>query len=407
MTRTAFCQFILVCVITIVYCIIAHTHQAFAFKIEGGNRIALSKSKSEMEIVSQINEQSAQTKPAENFLQAELSNSMRQPSPYKPTIVFVYVALNTISQINLPDNTYNIGAEVVLEWQDGRLGFTPNSKETNAPLKFNGDDVKSILEKIWSPSFAIGNEIQPREIQNRSVSVAPNGWVRVYEQFSNVVKFDADVHTFPFCDEILPLAIVSALDDRSNVTFDLQEFKFTSSNPSEQVIGHWSIKNIDARTQVFNRLDSELGFPEIVILIDVKHKPQYIIFNFFIPLFVIFVAATAVTWIDPSKVASYSSPRIGGTITLILTTIALKLSLAKEIPAVNYITLTDAVFGVTVFTLILSLIMSCTIIFLLNEKKQEILSKQIHVNFRKIYPFLYIGCLGGTILFFFTMNGKL
>ncbi|MEH2457237.1 hypothetical protein [Nostoc sp.] len=141
-------------------------------------------------------------------------------------------------------------------------------------------------------------------------------------------------------------------------------------------------------------------------MIDVQHKPQYIIFNFFIPLFVIFVAAAAVTWIDPAKTASYASPRLGGTLTLILTTIALKLSLAKEIPAVNYITLTDAVFGVTVFTLILSLITSCMIIYLI-EKKQEMLSKQVNVTFRKIYPFLYVGCMGGIVLFFFTVNWSL
>ncbi|MEH2457236.1 MAG: hypothetical protein V7K34_07620 [Nostoc sp.] len=239
MKRLAFCQFILLSVLTIVLCMIAHTHQAYALNMEGGNRIALSKSESKVEIVSQNTEQFAQTKPADNFLQAELSNSTRQPSPYKPTIVFVYVSLNTISQISLPEKTYNIAAEVVLEWQDGRLGFTPNSKEINASLKFNGDDVKSILGKIWSPSFAIGHEIQPREIQNRSVYVAPNGWVRVYEQFNDVVKFDADVHTFPFCNETLTLAIDSALDDRSDVTFDLQEFKFTSPNPSKQIIGRW------------------------------------------------------------------------------------------------------------------------------------------------------------------------
>lgn len=270
-------------------------------------------------------------------------------------------------------------------------------------LKFNGDDVKSILGKIWSPSFAIGHEIQPREIQNRSVSIAPNGWVRVYEQFNDIVKFDADIHTFPFCDETLTLAIRSALDDRSNVTFDLQEFKFTSPNPSQQIIGRWSMKNIDARTQSFNRLDSQLGFPEIVVSIDIQHKPQYIIFNFFIPLFVIFVAAAAVTWIDPTKTPASASPRLGGTLTLILTTIALKLSLVKEIPALNYITLTDAVFGVTVFALLLSLITSCMSMYL-NEKKQEILSKQINATFRQIYPFLYVGCMIGVVLFFFTVN---
>jgi len=403
MKRLGFWQFILIYILAIVWFIIAHTHQAYALNTEGGNRIALLKLKSEVEIVSQITEQFTQTKPADNFLQAELSNSTRQPSPYKPTIVFVYVALNTISQISLPEKTYNIAAEVVLEWQDSRLSFAPNSKQTNALLKFNGDDVKSVLGKIWSPNFTIGHEIQPREIQNRSVSIAPNGWVRVYEEFNNVVKFDVDVHTFPFCNETLTLAIDSALDDRSNVTFDLQEFKFAFPSPSKQIIGRWSIKNLDARTQVFNRLDSKVGFPEIVVSIDIRHKPQYIIFNFFLPLFIIFVASATLTWIDPSKTASYSSPRLGGTLTLMLTTIALKLSLVKEIPAVNYITLTDAVFAVTVFALLLSLITSCTIIFL-NEYKQETLCKRINVTFRKIYPFLYIGCMGGIFWLFFTVN---
>lgn len=381
----------------------AHAHQVYASNIERQNRIVLSKPDSELKVASRISKQLSQTELVNNSWQTELANSVRQPSPYKPTIVFVYVRLNTISQINLPEKTYELSAEVVLEWQDGRLAFTANGNETNALLKYNGNDVDLILGRIWSPSFTIGNEIQPRETQNRSVQVASNGWVRVYEQFNDVVKFDADIHSFPFSNQTLTLEINSALDDLSNVRFSVQEFKFNSSNPSQQIIGRWTLKKLDANTRSFNRLDSKLGFPQILILMHIQHKPQYIIFNFFIPLFVIFVAAAAVTWIDPAQTASYSSPRVGGTLTLILTTIAIKLSLAREIPAVSYMTLTDAVFGTTVLILLLSLITSCTIIFL-RENKQEVLSKKIHVNFRKIYPMLYATSMSAVFLFFYTMN---
>lgn len=189
--------------------------------------------------------------------------------------------------------------------------FTLNSKETNAPLKFNGNDVDLILGKIWSPSFTIGNEIQPREIQNRSVQAAPNGWVRVYEQFN---------------------------------------------------------------------------------------------FNFFIPLFIIFVAAAAVTWIDPTQTAPHTAPRVLGTIILILTTITLKFALAREISAVNYITLTDAVFGITVLILIVSLIMSCAIIFLKEYMHKDVLSKKLNISFRKIYPLLYLASICAVFLVFYKVN---
>jgi hypothetical protein len=401
MNRLAFCRFILVCVLTVVWCIIAHAQQVDASSLEGQNRSVLSESELQ---VSQVPEQFSQSESVNQSWRSELSNSMRQPSPYQPTIVFVYVRLNTVSQINLPEKTYNVSAEVVLEWQDGRLAFTPDSQEANAPLKFSGNDVDLILGRIWSPSFTIGNEIQPRETQNRSVQIASNGWVRVYEQFNDVVTFDADVHTFPFSNQTLTLEINSALDDLNAVTFDLQEFKFSSPDPSQQIIGRWSLQKLDANTRSFNRLDSKSSFPQIVVLMSIQHKPQYVIFNFFIPLFVIFVAAAAVTWIDPTQTAPHTAPRVLGTIILILTTITLKFALAREIPAVNYITLADAVFGITVFILIVSLIMSCTIIFLKEYMQRDVLAKQLNISFRKTYPLLYVACMSAVFLLFHTVN---
>lgn len=382
----------------IVWSVVAHIHPVSALSPATQNRSISS-------CPEPITEPITQTKSIDDSWQSELANSVRQPSPYKPTIVFVYVRLNTVSQINLPEKTYNVSAEIVLEWQDGRLAFTPNTNnQENAPLKFNGNDVDLILGRIWSPSFTIGNETQPRETQNRSVQVASNGWVRVYEKFSDVVKFDADVHTFPFGSQTLTLAINSALDDLSNVRFSVQEFKFNSLDPSQQIIGRWSLKKLDANTRSVNRLDSKLGFSQILISMQIQHKPQYIIFNFFIPLFIIFIAAAAVTWIDPTQTAPHTAPRVLGTIILILTTITLKFALAREIPAVSYITLTDAVFGVTVLILIVSLIMSCAIIFLKEYMQKDVLSKRLTISFRKIYPFLYIASIGAVFLVFFTVN---
>lgn len=395
--KSAVCQFIVVCVLTIVWCVIAHIYPVDAANIDGQHRSTLSKSEP-------ITEQLAQVEPSKHSWQTELVNSVRQPSPYRPTVVYVYVRLNTVSQINLPEKTYNVSAEVVLEWQDGRLDSTRNGKETFELLKFNGNDVDQVLGKIWAPSFTIGNELQPRETQNRSVQIAPNGLVRVYEQFNDVVKFDADVHTFPFSNQTLTLAINSALDDLSTVRFSVQEFKFSSPNPSQQIIGRWSLKKLNANTRNFNRLDSKLGFPQILIFMQIQHKPQYIIFNFFIPLFIIFVAAAAVTWIDPTQTAPHTAPRVLGTIILILTTITLKLALAREIPAVNYMTLTDAVFGMTVLILIVSLIMSCTIIFLKEYMQKDVLAKTLNISFRKTYPLLYVGCMSIVFLLFHTVN---
>ena len=51
----------------------------------------------------------------------------------------------------------------------------------------------------------------------------------------------------------------------SNSDTSLRSFKFTASDPSKQVIGRWIAEKLHARTQVLNRLDFKLGFPEIAI----------------------------------------------------------------------------------------------------------------------------------------------
>jgi hypothetical protein len=97
---------------TVVWYIIAHAHQVCAANLERQNQSILSRSEPGLNVVSQSSEQLAQAKPANHSWQTELSNSVRQPSPYKPTVVYVYVRLNTGSQINLPDKTYNVSVEM-------------------------------------------------------------------------------------------------------------------------------------------------------------------------------------------------------------------------------------------------------------------------------------------------------
>ena len=109
----------------------------------------------------------------------------------------------------------------------------------------------------------------------------------------------------------------------------------------------------------------------------------------FVPLFAVFLTSSALPWLDPGATASYSSPRLGGTLTLILTTIALKFSLSKQLPSVEYLTMVDLIIMTTVGMLVISLLSSCFYIWLYTER-----SRELAIRFNKVvrifYPILFI-----------------
>lgn len=322
------------------------------------------------------------------------------PDPDRPTQVDVSFFIDDLSDIDLSAGIYKITGQMVLEWHDARLAFTPDPKHPDRPRDLDAEDAKELLKKIWQPVFEISNESGERKTGVFSVNIWPDGRIRYYEKFDSLPEFHGDLHLYPYGKVNLDLVMTGFLQDRSELIYRLKRFEFQDPDkPDEFIHGHWSFVSMNAQEKPAKRSDDRsIDYSQIHFQVKLEHDSvQSGALTIFIPLFVIFLASCALLWLDPGKVASYSSPRLGGTLTLILTTIALKFSLSKQIPTLHYLTMTDLVMIVTISMLVVSLICSATYIWLFTEKSQAFAVK-FNRAVRVFYPLVFLVVLSLAIL---------
>ena len=88
-----------------------------------------------------------------------LINDLQQsPNPDNPTQADVSFFIDNISDIDLNTGSYKIVGQMVVEWRDPRLAFTPDPDYPDRPRNLNADAASELLKKIWEPVFEISNE---------------------------------------------------------------------------------------------------------------------------------------------------------------------------------------------------------------------------------------------------------
>jgi len=318
------------------------------------------------------------------------------PDPNRPTQVDVSFVIDNISDIDLNAGNYKITGQMILEWKDPRLAFAPDPKAPNRPQDFDADAAKELLKKIWEPVFEISNEEGERKTGVFSVNVWPDGRIRFYEKFDSVPRFHGDLHLYPYGSIDLDLVMTGFLQDRREMVYRLKRFEFQDpAKPNNFIHGHWTFVSMKAKERPAKRSDDRsVDYSQILFQVRLDHESiesgsYYVALTIFVPLLAIFVASSALLWIDPGAATSHSSPRLGGTLTLILTTIALKFSLTKQIPSLHYLTMTDLLILITIIMLVVSLISSCLYIWLYTEKSQTLATK-FNRTFRVLYPILFV-----------------
>ena len=316
----------------------------------------------------------------------------QSPDPNHPTKVDVSFFIDDISDIDLNEGNYKITGQMIQEWKDPRLAFTADPEHPNRPQDLDAEAAKEFLKKIWEPVFEISNEEGERKTGVFSVNIWPDGRIRTYEKFDSIPSFNGDLRMYPYGTVKLDLLMTGFLQNRHEMVYRLRNFEFQDhNNPNDFIHGYWKFVRMNAQERAVTRSDDRsVNYSQIHFQVKLDHESFHSgTIMIFIPLLAVFLASSALLWLDPGATASYSSPRLGGTLTLILTTIALKFSLAKQIPSFGYLTLVDVLIMVTVIMLVASLLSSCLYIWLYAEKSRELATK-FNRAARVLYPILFI-----------------
>ena len=313
------------------------------------------------------------------------------PDLQNPTIVHAYLVLEDINDIQLTTGTYDITASFVMRWHDPRLAY-PRDTDDERPEIWMGNRADSHLDTIWHPVLDVTGEKGLTANTVHSLAIYPDGTVVLRQKFTGSPRFTGELIHFPFGRLSLNLNIASVAMDDSQVRFSLEHLSPGNDLKAldDVLHGNWSPVGIAWDTSTVPRPGSpDQLFPQIDLQIVVEHDFVDGVHKILLPLLVIAFASWGLLWADLMRQTSFASPRIGGMVTLILTTIALKFTLSRELPVVHYLTLSDVLFNGTIIMLSLALLGSCVVAALFTEYG-AVPARRFNVALRRLYPALYL-----------------
>lgn len=321
------------------------------------------------------------------------------PDLASPTKISTYLYFEDINDIRLDSGTFDVTAQLVLKWFDPRLAF---DDAEGTPRVWLGARAARQIEQIWHPVLDISGEKGLSASALQALKVYPDGSVVARSKFVTSPRFLGELTYFPFGRLNLDLTISSVGMDSRYVQFELVHLKPSEDLQKLDAVlhGNWYPLKAAWQTQQVQYPDVPgLEFSQISVSIQVEHDFLDGIHKILLPITVIALASWGLLWVNFTAQASFSSPRIGGIITLILTTIALKFVLNRELPVVHYLTLSDVLFNTTILMLSMGMLCSCAVAAVFTEGS---VSRAVALNkiLRRVYPFIFLVVLVVSCLVF-------
>ena len=328
------------------------------------------------------------------------------PSVTKPTEVKMDLYLDDINRIDVALHSYDVTAQLVMEWHDSRVAslFKPNDPES--VLEFEGFEAVEILKQLWHPEVEIKNERGERKTGVRALDIHRDGRVNLYEKFDSQAHLEGDMYFFPFTVAELRLAFNAFEQDNEEMvlkpaTYDAQ----AGSVMDDIIIGPWSFlsKSVEAKTTTRSD-EPKATYSRIDFLLKVQRDLASGVAITILPILLIWVCSSALLWIDAAEFNSYAGPRIGGLLTLLLTSVALQLTLETRLPSVHYLTAPNILFYETILLLTSGICLSVVYIHRYHRVSKE-KAREFDRVLRLAYPVVAVLFLA-VALFAFSFQPR-
>lgn len=310
------------------------------------------------------------------------------------------VIVDEIRDISIGNANFEIVAEALLTWTLPEL-----RGRVSVPRTIIGSSIDETLADTWDPGVFISNALQPRTTVARSLTMYPDGSVKLYEKFSALVSIDNTMPTYPFGEIDLHLEIQSINHPLPEFVFVPRTFELGHHGNSDIVSrGNWSLH--DRRTEVIETSSLSHGgasrFSVAVLHMALAHDFIDSAQKIFLPLISIMFLSIAINMfmVNYEKGAGGDNALwlSSGQLTLLLTLFALKFTLRDEIPVTHYITMIDALFISASLLVILSLIWGMYVINVLQSGRIEFAQRLKKKSFL-IFVLLAVGSLSWIFTF--------
>lgn len=304
----------------------------------------------------------------------------RPPNPAGPTLVDIGIYVVELTEIDVIRGSFQFLGYVEAEWCDPRLGFEPAGPGASEKL-FVGPEAQAAMGRMWRPDILLSNEIESVQLGKLTLTIAPDGTVRLRALFNARLAAEYDLRRFPFDDQILPIHIES-------FTWNSQQVRFSARDTAigfaaSVAIPEWHISQVRHRLEDARHIRDGKPFARLAVEVQITRDYGFYLTKLAGPLLLIVALSWSVFWMRDEPLAG----RIRISATSVLTIVAYQFAIARDLPKVAYLTALDEVmilsFVLISLTALESMLMDHT------RSRDEALALRIDRTCRWLFPLGY------------------
>ena len=326
------------------------------------------------------------------------SSLLGLPKVEGPVVVQASFQLLGISQIEDEAEKVAFSGVLTLVWNDDRQAFDPTRERVTEKV-FSGAYQFNEIAPGWYPQVTLANAAGDFNSQAVILRVKPDGTNTLSQEFEAVAKVDIDMRKLPFDRQRLELVFRVFGFDASEVLLRTEP-NSASADPSRTELPQWTLEGVAASTRTMNAANT-IGTgvaSALVVAVDVKRQPLFMLRLVVMPLSLIVVLSWGVFWMDRSSVGDRMSVSFVG----ILAAVAYQITLVGIVPNVSYFTLMNGFLNLSF------LVMCATVVINLYvgaaDRRGHERGDRIDRRCRWVFPLTYFGlcaiALAVALLFF-------
>ncbi|HMB54194.1 MAG TPA: hypothetical protein VKU40_12815 [Thermoanaerobaculia bacterium] len=312
--------------------------------------------------------------------------ALTPPDLTAPTPVEVSLYDVQIYRIDEREQTFEVGARLLLKWYDGRLAFDAAEAGTAVRI-YQGEAAADTLDQeVWWPSLEIADSRGPRQRLHVELRVGANGFVAYDERFNAAIVQDFDLDAFPFDAHEVSLSIEPFTYDGSAVAFVAPEAEYDpiSWQPTE-----WRINRSEVLVDD-GAYEEGYGFSSATLFLEIERVSAHYMWKIVLPLLLIICVSSSVYWLDLERFPD-PGDRLSVAFTAILTVVAFDFVTADSLPKLGYTTLLDQV--LILAYLFAALNVAGVVVTTALSKRRPAAAQRLVTALRWLYPPAFVVCL--------------
>ena len=295
-----------------------------------------------------------------------------------PTKVSVAVFVINIESVSGAEQSYKANAVMSATWKDPRLACKPGQ---------NPDLIRTYkLDQVWHPSVYILNQRRVFKIEKDLIRVDCEGNAEYSQIFYGDFLTLADIKDFPFDERPLKIDIISTDNGPGEVELSVAE-DFTGRGDKFS-IADWYIDETPTTESSVYKVSSNLAeqsLSRLIFSFNADRNTHYYIWKVIVPMMLIVFMSWTVFWIPPDQLG----PKIGLSVTSMLTLIAYRFALSNLTPKVDYLTRFDKFAFASTLLIFLALVVTVATGSLSARGKDE-LAHKIDSYARFVFPAAFV-----------------